>query len=39
MTQILLRLESAWSLAALLGLSAAAANACAAGFALGSAAA
>ena len=39
MTQILLRQESAWSLAALLGLSAAAASACAAWFALGSVAA
>ena len=39
MTQILLRQESAWSLAALLGLSSAAASACAAWFALGSAAA
>ena len=37
--QILLSQESAWSLAALLGLSAAAASACAAWFALGSAAA
>ena len=39
MMQILLSQESAWSLAALLGLSAAAASACAAWFALGSAAA
>ena len=39
MTQILLRQESDWSLAALLGLSAAAASACAAWFALGSVAA
>ena len=39
MTQILPRQESAWSLTALLGLSAAAASACAALFALGSAAA